>query len=72
MVSLIREANPDIPCAVGFGISTPDQAAKMAGISDGAIVGSAIIRLIHQHGGESQQVIREYVAEMKNAVMSAL
>ena len=72
MVSLIREANPDIPCAVGFGISTPDQAAKMAGISDGAIVGSAIIQLIHQYGGESQQVIREYVAEMKNAVMSAL
>lgn len=72
MVSLIREANPDIPCAVGFGISTPDQAAKMAGISDGAIVGSAIIRLIHQYGGESQQVIRDYVAEMKNAVMSAL
>ena len=39
------QANPDMPCAVGFGISTPEQAAKMADLSDGAIVGSAIIRL---------------------------
>lgn len=44
IVSLIRE-NTDVPCAIGFGISRPDQAAKMATISDGAIVGSAIIKL---------------------------
>ena len=44
MVKLVKEAK-DIPCAVGFGISTPEQAAKMAGLSDGAIVGSAIVKL---------------------------
>ncbi|MBQ1402832.1 MAG: tryptophan synthase subunit alpha [Oscillospiraceae bacterium] len=49
MVKLVRE-NTRIPCAVGFGISTPDQAGKMAELSDGAIVGSAIVRLISEHG----------------------
>lgn len=44
MVKLVKEVK-DIPCAVGFGISTPDQAARMAGLSDGAIVGSAIVKL---------------------------
>lgn len=68
MVSVIREANPDIPCAVGFGISTPDQAEHMAEISDGAIVGSAIIKIIHKYGEEAESRISEYVAEMKRAV----
>ena len=47
MVKLVKEAK-DIPCAVGFGISTPEQAKKMAGQSDGAIVGSAIEQLCAQ------------------------
>ena len=71
MISVIRETNPEIPCAVGFGISTPEQAEKMAAISDGAIVGSAIIRLIHRHGEDAEQAIFEYVSEMKAAVMKA-
>ena len=45
IVKVIR-ANTDTPVAIGFGISTPEQAAKMAGISDGAIVGSAIIKIL--------------------------
>ena len=49
MVKLVKEVK-DIPCAVGFGISTPEQAAKMAGLSDGAIVGSAIVKLCAQYG----------------------
>ena len=43
VVKAVRE-NTDVPCAIGFGISTPEQAGRMAGISDGVIVGSAIIR----------------------------
>ena len=49
MVKLVKAAK-DIPCAVGFGISTPEQAKKMAAQSDGAIVGSAIVKLCAAHG----------------------
>ena len=49
IVDVVRQ-NTDIPCAIGFGISTPEQAGKMAAISDGAIVGSAIVKLIEKYG----------------------
>ena len=52
IVKVIRE-NTNVPCAVGFGISTPEQAAEMAGLSDGAIVGSAIIRIIEKYGKDA-------------------
>lgn len=68
MVRLVREANPDIPCAVGFGISTPEQAAEMAAVSDGAIVGSAMVRLVGQYGREAVPYVREYVKRMKDAL----
>ena len=67
MVKLVRAANPDIPCAVGFGISTPEQAARMAALSDGAIVGSAIVNLMAKHGREAVPFVRDYVAAMKAA-----
>ena len=63
IVKNIRKAT-NIPCAIGFGISTPDQAAKMAAISDGSIVGSAIVKIIAQHGKEAGPVISEYVKSM--------
>ena len=49
IVAVVRE-NTSTPCAVGFGISTPEQAKSMADISDGAIVGSAIVKLLEQYG----------------------
>lgn len=67
MVELVR-ANTAIPCAIGFGISTPEQAAKMAGLSDGAIVGSAIVRLIGEHGRDAAGPVGEYVKKMKDAL----
>lgn len=67
MVKLVKE-NTDVPCAVGFGISTPQQAAKMAAISDGAIVGSAIVKLIAQHGRDAAGPVGEYVKSMKDAL----
>lgn len=69
IVKVVRE-NTDIPCAIGFGISTPEQAKKMAGISDGAIVGSAIIKLLEKHGVDAPAPIGEYVRSMKEAVLS--
>lgn len=67
LVALVRE-NTDVPCAVGFGISTPEQAAKMAECSDGVIVGSAIVRKIAELGREAAPAVGEYVREMKNAI----
>lgn len=67
IVSLIKE-NTDVPCAIGFGISTPEQAAKMSAISDGVIVGSAIIRLLEKHGTDAPAYIGEYVKSMKDAL----
>lgn len=70
MVKLVKAAK-DIPCAVGFGISTPEQAKKMAVQSDGAIVGSAIVKLCAQYGKDCVPHVKEYVKAMKDAVMEA-
>lgn len=69
MVRLVKEVK-DIPCAVGFGISTPEQAAKMAAASDGAIVGSAIVKLCAKYGEDCVPYVKEYVKSMKDAVSS--
>lgn len=68
MVKLIHEANPHIPCAVGFGISTSEQAARMAAVSDGAIVGSAIVRMIGELGESCVEPVAAYVRKMAEAV----
>ena len=70
MVSLVK-AQKDIPCAVGFGISTPEQAQKMGAQADGVIVGSAIVKLCAKYGDKCVPYVRDYVAEMKKAVMKA-
>ena len=67
MVQLVK-AEKQIPCAVGFGISTPRQAAKMAEQSDGAIVGSAIVKLCAKYGKDCVPYVKEYVKSMKDAV----
>lgn len=67
IVKLVRE-NTDLPCAIGFGISTPKQAGEMAAISDGVIVGSAIIKLMAEHGREAAKPVGEFVKSMKEAI----
>ena len=67
MVNLVKEES-DIPCAVGFGISTPEQAARMAEKCDGVIVGSAIVKLCGQYGKDCVPYVAEYVKSMKNAI----
>lgn len=68
LVSVVRQ-NTDVPCAIGFGISTPEQAAKMAAVSDGAIVGSAIIKIIEKYGKDAAGYVGEYVRSMKAAMV---
>ncbi len=67
IVAVVRQ-NTDIPCAIGFGISTPEQAKKMADTSDGVIVGSAIIKLLEKYGQTAPRYIGEYVKSMKDAL----
>ena len=67
IVEVVRR-NTKTPCAIGFGISTPEQAHKMAAIADGAIVGSAIIKLLEQYGKDAPDKIGAYVKSMKDAL----
>ena len=67
IVNVIREST-DVPCAIGFGISTPQQAHDMAAVSDGAIVGSAVIKIIEKYGKDSPEYVGEYVRSMKEAL----
>ncbi len=70
MIDHVKKVS-DIPCAIGFGIVTPQQAREMAAVSDGAIVGSAIVKLIAQNGKNCIGPVCRYVREMKAAVASA-
>ena len=67
IVRMIKE-NTEVPCAVGFGISTPEQAAQMAAASDGVIVGSAIIKIVARYGKDAPKHVGEYVKSMKDAI----
>ncbi|MBR3447525.1 MAG: tryptophan synthase subunit alpha [Oscillospiraceae bacterium] len=60
--------NTDVPCAIGFGISTPEQAAELAGCADGVIVGSAIVKLIAEHGREAAAPVGAFVRAMKKGI----
>lgn len=71
IVEVVRQ-NTDIPCAIGFGISTPLQGKQMAEISDGVIVGSAIIKFLEQYGKKAPRHIGEYVKTMKAALAGPL
>ena len=67
MVDTVKQAR-QVPCAVGFGISTPEQAKEMAAQSDGVIVGSAIVKMVAQYGSECVEPVCSYVRQMKAAV----
>lgn len=67
MTKLVRSAT-SVPCAVGFGISNPEQAAQMAAASDGAIVGSAIIKIIAKYGKDAAEPVGAFVKSMADAV----
>ena len=70
MIEKVREVT-DIPCAVGFGIAEPGQAKEMASLSDGAIVGSAIVKIVAKYGEDCVPYVAEYVKKMKAAVEEA-
>lgn len=67
IVESIRQVT-DVPVAVGFGISKPEQAAKYSALSDGVIVGSAIVKIIARHGKDAGKYVYEYVKSMVEAM----
>lgn len=67
MTKVVRE-NTDIPCAIGFGISTPEQAKEMSQHADGVIVGSAIVKILAKYGKDAVPYVGEYVKSMKDAI----
>lgn len=67
IIDLVKQAT-DVPAAVGFGINTPEQAAEISKISDGVIVGSAIVKIIEKYGENAADEVYKYVKEMKDAV----
>ncbi len=67
IIDLVKQAT-DVPAAVGFGINTPEQAAEISKISDGVIVGSAIVKIIEKYDENAADEVYKYVKEMKDAV----
>lgn len=67
MIEKVRRVTT-VPCAIGFGVSTPEQARRMASLGDGVIVGSAIVKIVEQHGRDSVKPVSDYIREMKAAI----
>lgn len=67
IVEIVRQ-HTDLPCAIGFGISTPEQAQHMAQYADGVIVGSAIVNIVERYGRDAAPHVGAYVREMKTAI----
>lgn len=67
MIDTVKEVK-EIPCALGFGISSKEQVAELSGLCDGIIVGSAIVKMIGEYGTGSIQKVATYVKEMKAAM----
>ncbi|MCL1883561.1 MAG: tryptophan synthase subunit alpha [Defluviitaleaceae bacterium] len=70
IITKVREVSK-IPCAVGFGISTPEQARDMASVSDGVIIGSAIVKIISEYGRDSVEPLKQYINRVKDAINQA-
>ena len=67
MVNLVKQTK-DIPCAIGFGVSTPEQAKQMSQYADGVIIGSAIVNIVAEHGKDSVPYVGQFVKAVKDAI----
>jgi tryptophan synthase alpha chain len=65
------KAATDLPVAVGFGVRSPEQAAAIARVADGVVVGSAIVELVGKHGKDAAEPVRAYIASLKSAIAAA-
>lgn len=71
LINTVKESNPNVPCAIGFGISNAEQGKEMAKISDGIIVGSAIVRIVEKYGRDCVEKVGEFASELKKSAVEA-
>lgn len=69
-IAAAREVT-DVPCAVGFGIHTPEQARRMAAVADGVITGSGVVDIIGRFGAEADEPLAAYIRGLKEAASGA-
>ena len=62
------KATATIPIAVGFGVRTPAQAAAIASVADGVVVGSALVELVAKHGADAPGPVREATRALSQAI----
>lgn len=67
MIEVVKQ-NTNIPCAIGFGISNPEQAKEMSQIADGVIIGSAIVKIVEEYGENSEKPVYEFVKSVKESM----
>ena len=67
IINVIREVT-DTPAAIGFGISSPEQAKKMSEVADGVIVGSALVKIVAAEGANAPEKLGEFCRSIKNAI----
>ena len=67
MVRTVKSVR-DIPCAIGFGVSTPEQARKMSKLADGVIIGSAIVNRIAEHGRDCVEPVSAFARAVREAI----
>lgn len=67
MINQAKKAT-SVPCAIGFGISTSEQVREMSAVSDGVIVGSAIVKIVAEFGRESVEPVKQFVKMMKGVM----
>lgn len=68
LIKTVKKVNPDLPCAIGFGISNVEQARSMSKISDGVIIGSAIVKIVEKYGRDSVVKVKEFAIDIKNSI----
>jgi tryptophan synthase alpha chain len=67
LLARLREAGP-LPVALGFGISTPEQAASAAALADGVVVGSTLVRFLEQQpDGDVGELVRWLRSKLPSA-----
>ncbi len=70
LIDRVKLVNPNIPCAIGFGISNKEQARKMAKISDGIIIGSAIVKIVETYGVDCIPYVSDFAKEIKMGILN--